>query len=206
MRELQPCGTRAAWRRGCRCESCDQANRAYSRNRSLNRRPVVNDGSGICEMCPNPVQRQHRTGPVPRFCSTSCNTKSWKLRNPERYKAIVTRAQNKPEIKAKKRAQSLRRNQEQPLYFARLFWRRKARWVNYLGGKCPCGEYRLPCMEFDHRDPKTKLVNVSAMIRYAKRYTEAEVKAEVDKCDLLCANCHRLKTSARWKEIEHEFK
>ena len=35
---LQPCGTRASWQRGCRCEPCVEAMRAYARERQAIRR------------------------------------------------------------------------------------------------------------------------------------------------------------------------
>lgn len=163
------------------------------------------NSTSSCEECGAPVERRRPTGPVPRFCDQKCNHKHWVKNNRERVKVSSARSRSKPEARAKKREQSRRRNAEQPLYFARLFWNRKARWVNYRGGSCPCGERRLPCLDFDHRDPSTKRANVSSMIRYTKRYTEAQIREEVDKCDVLCANCHRLKTSERWYDVSHEF-
>jgi hypothetical protein len=43
-------------------------------------------------------------------------------------------------------------------------------------------------MQFDHRDPKTKTYLVSQMIGHA---STARILAEVAKCDIVCANCHR---------------
>lgn len=53
-----------------------------------------------------------------------------------------------------------------------------------------CGEPDPIVLEFDHRDPATKLFNIGIT---TNRSLEA-VKAEVAKCDVRCANCHRRRT------------
>ena len=60
--------------------------------------------------------------------------------------------------------------------------------VNYLGGKCmKCCENRMHAMIFHHRDPSKK--EFSGLAFRKKRW--ADLKRELDKCDLLCQNCHR---------------
>lgn len=57
-----------------------------------------------------------------------------------------------------------------------------------------CGERFPPeCMDFDHRDPKTKLMDIARMT--GRRL--ATILAEIAKCDLICANCHRIRTRRR---------
>jgi hypothetical protein len=49
-------------------------------------------------------------------------------------------------------------------------------------------------LEFDHIDRKTKRDNIAQMI------TQREwpvILAEIEKCQVMCANCHRRKT---WNE------
>lgn len=62
--------------------------------------------------------------------------------------------------------------------------------VDYKGGKCSeCGYNKcLGALEFHHLDPMEKdfVVNTSRA-----RTLNEKVKAELDKCVLLCANCHR---------------
>jgi 5-methylcytosine-specific restriction endonuclease McrA len=62
--------------------------------------------------------------------------------------------------------------------------------VNYKGGRCQvCGYDRcVEALEFHHLDPAQKDFGISY-----KGYTRSweKVKQEVDKCVLLCANCHR---------------
>jgi formate-dependent nitrite reductase cytochrome c552 subunit len=42
-------------------------------------------------------------------------------------------------------------------------------------------------LEFHHRDPTQKDFSLG----HAKMTNFEKVKSELDKCDLLCANCHR---------------
>jgi hypothetical protein len=55
-----------------------------------------------------------------------------------------------------------------------------------------CGETDLIVLEFDHRDPTTKRTAVSSLVRYS---SWSAVEAEIAKCDVRCANCHRRKTA-----------
>jgi hypothetical protein len=51
-----------------------------------------------------------------------------------------------------------------------------------------CGEGRPYVLDFHHRDPSEKFYNMD----YCKRNLGLEtLKAEIAKCDVLCANCHR---------------
>lgn len=63
--------------------------------------------------------------------------------------------------------------------------------IEYKGGKCIlCGYCRCPAaLEFHHRNPAEKefsLRDVGGTIALTER-----VKKELDKCDLLCSNCHK---------------
>ena len=62
--------------------------------------------------------------------------------------------------------------------------------VDYKGGRCEiCGYSKCNnALEFHHRDSNAKDFGISA-----KGYTRSweKVKAELNKCILLCANCHR---------------
>jgi len=59
-------------------------------------------------------------------------------------------------------------------------------------GCAECGYNANPrALDFDHEDADTKIANISRMIRHAPW---DRVVAEMNKCTLLCANCHRVKT------------
>ena len=66
--------------------------------------------------------------------------------------------------------------------------KRKREAVAYLGGKCmKCGYKRhLAALQFHHRNPRDKKFNIHKGITLSMD----RVKSELDKCDLLCANCH----------------
>lgn len=63
-----------------------------------------------------------------------------------------------------------------------------------------CGNPDPVVLEFDHRDPKQKLAAVGTMVM-GKRWIR--VRAEIEKCDVRCVNCHRRKTARdyRWLEL-----
>lgn len=56
--------------------------------------------------------------------------------------------------------------------------------------KCSkCGEDHPACLDFHHIDRSTKLHNLSTIHAYSK--SVANVKIEMNKCIILCSNCHR---------------
>ncbi len=64
----------------------------------------------------------------------------------------------------------------------------KQKAVAHLGGKCyNCGyDKYIGALEFHHRDPKEKDFVVAGS---GKKW--ASIQEEIEKCILLCANCHR---------------
>jgi len=64
--------------------------------------------------------------------------------------------------------------------------------------KAPCvdchGVFPTAVMEYDHLQDKVR--NVSQMVT-SKRSGPKQVMAEIAKCDLVCANCHRVRTARR---------
>lgn len=68
---------------------------------------------------------------------------------------------------------------------------------------CDINDPRM--LELDHLDRKTKVKSVSEMIR--EGYTLDTIKAEAEKCRVLCANHHRLWTSEQmgWWMFTHNI-
>jgi len=60
--------------------------------------------------------------------------------------------------------------------------------VAYLGGSCSkCNYFQsLRALTFHHKDPKHKDFGISRALNRSWKKT----KGELDKCELLCANCH----------------
>lgn len=63
----------------------------------------------------------------------------------------------------------------------------------------PCmdcgGQYPAVAMDFDHRPDEEKLFSITRA--YMDNYSDEEILAEIEKCDLVCANCHRVRTAIR---------
>ena len=76
--------------------------------------------------------------------------------------------------------------------------------LQYKGSKCQtCGESRPATLCFHHRDPSEKSFNLDGRT-FANRKWDS-VKEEVDKCDLLCHNCHHmLHYGDSWAEFLNE--
>lgn len=66
----------------------------------------------------------------------------------------------------------------------------KERAVEYKGGSCiDCGYSKcIAALEFHHTDPSTKEGRLSQMLR---KKAWDKVKKELDKCVLVCSNCHK---------------
>ena len=66
--------------------------------------------------------------------------------------------------------------------------KRKQLAVVYLGGKCElCGyDKNFAALDFHHLDPSTKLYDWKKL----RLRSWSDVTNELDKCQLLCRNCH----------------
>jgi len=71
----------------------------------------------------------------------------------------------------------------------------RAKIIEYLRAHpcVDCGEEDIVVLEFDHVGDKIADISVYA----GGGRSWARVKAEIDKCEVRCANCHRLKTRER---------
>ena len=74
-------------------------------------------------------------------------------------------------------------------YMRERWARRRASAIQQLGGCCArCGV--TDNLEFDHIDPSTK----SFTIAKGSSASEVKFQAELEKCQLLCVECHKEKT------------
>lgn len=71
-------------------------------------------------------------------------------------------------------------------------------WITELKS-APCadcgGVFPTCCMDFDHLDGNSKANNVGSMV--ARHYSKELIAQEIAKCNLVCANCHRIRTKDR---------
>lgn len=197
-----------------------QANAAYyARNRDLERERVRVRQHGAVELlrerrsrpcadcggsfAPHQMDFDHRPGTTKRFrlteggamlrptaailaevakCDVVC-ANCHRVRTRDRQRLVLTARSGLPATTAK-----------------RDRWRAQARMLDDLRA-APCTDCgaRFPAcaMDFDHRDPGTKR---SAVTRLIGRAGTARILEEVAKCDIVCANCHRLRTFERRSE------
>lgn len=102
------------------------------------------------------------------FCSKECQ-KLYLIKNPRPKQSIEERKSNTSKVVVKYRQQI------------------KIKAVNYKGGKCcRCGYNKcLSSLHLHHTDPTEKEFTISS-----KSYSWERIKEELNKCILLCANCH----------------
>lgn len=68
------------------------------------------------------------------------------------------------------------------------------KWYQELKSNTPCAKcgvkYPYYVMDYDHKDPTNKKHCIAHMMGHSKK----ALQNEINKCELLCANCHRIKT------------
>lgn len=117
----------------------------------------------------------------------------------EYFKVQKTSKYFRGECKTCNRAGKKVYNAKPPVRLSKRDASRKARRLNhirlldYIGGSYICNRcsYSNTCtapFDFHHIDPTTKHIGVGKMMQLSW----TRVKLEVDKCELLCSNCHRI--------------
>lgn len=83
-------------------------------------------------------------------------------------------------------------------YHRNYYRRRRQPMLDYLGGKCAdCGSTEE--LQFDHIDPREKSFEIKANLTL----NNPEVRAELDKCQLLCKPCHLRKSAKERSGFTH---
>ena len=68
--------------------------------------------------------------------------------------------------------------------------------------KCvDCGNNDVRVLEFDHKSGLDKRDNVGNMLY---RYSWKTVMKEIEKCEIRCANCHRIKTAIQFDWFKNQ--
>lgn len=82
--------------------------------------------------------------------------------------------------------------------------------ISQIKASTPCADcgqhYPAPVMEFDHSKEYIKRDSVSRMV--GSGLSLKTILEEVNKCDLVCANCHRMRTALRgqWSVTSNNIK
>lgn len=65
-------------------------------------------------------------------------------------------------------------------------------WVHYYKGTVGCtrcSEHDPACLEFHHKNPKNKTRRMAVLVCFNP--CKAELLSEIDRCEVICRNCHR---------------
>jgi L-lactate utilization protein LutB len=63
-----------------------------------------------------------------------------------------------------------------------------------------CGESHPACLQFHHRDRENKSFGIGSFIGRT-HLSIKRLKKEIDKCDVLCGNCHAI---LHWREMHSD--
>lgn len=138
-----------------------------------------------CLLCGKELEHKPKAR-THKFCSKQCREKHWVLNNRDRLNAHV-------------RAYRARRYTEEGQWRDEgLKSKALKAWMIELKSK-PCTDcgnvFPVCCMDFDHREGTKKAYNVGCM--FAHHYSKELIEIEIAKCDLVCSNCHRVRTRDR---------
>lgn len=123
-------------------------------------------------------------------------TKEWRAKNPEIVKANNQAYFSTDEGKEKRKSHSkqwYQKNKKE--HIANVIKKAKLarEWINEIKSvPCmDCGKTFPPCcMDFDHREPHSKEFDIALCVAYPREKLEKEIA----KCDIVCSNCHRIRT------------
>lgn len=121
-----------------------------------------------------------------KFCGKRCREKHWTTANRVRLNATVRK------YRAKRYIMEGRWRDTGPKSASLLRW--MAELKDQPCHDCGC-RFDACCMDFDHRAGEIKSYNLGTM--FSNHYSRELIEAELAKCDLVCANCHRIRTRDR---------
>lgn len=132
-----------------------------------------------CKHCSNKLTIENTSKAYKSLCKTcySQYMKQYYIKNPDKYN---------------RHKDELVKNNDKA-------WMEKTNSVMLLRmshGCIDCGELDPIVLEFDHRNPSTKKYKISD-IRKTKVKIEDFI-SELEKCDVVCANCHRRRTAKQF--------
>lgn len=106
--------------------------------------------------------------------------------------------------KARARKFKLKHIHEEKTRVSRLYMQTLSLRYKRLCGCKECGIKNPTVLQYDHRNPKDKICNVCQMIN--ESFSLRRFKEEIRKCDVLCANCHLIKTARNNNYFSYYYK
>ncbi len=138
-----------------------------------------------CPHCSSPVPKAKK-GPARKFCSEKCRYTHWVTHNRDRLNRVTR------DYRARRYEKEGRWRDEGPKAAALKDW-----MIEIKSKPCTdCGGiFEVCCMDFDHQDGTIKEYNIGSM--FAHHYSRDLIEQELSKCELVCSNCHRIRTRDR---------
>lgn len=142
---------------------------------------------GNCASCDKPISSSRKFCKACRAEGKDYRTYKVRVKIKGTYKVVNREYKKYKTAKERKKAGYIRTTL--------LRQERKSEYIRYLGGKCSrCGYTKSTwSIEFHHVDPSTKELTIAHAI--STNTARDKVLKELDKCVLLCSNCHRLEHS-----------
>jgi len=141
-----------------------------------------------CDNCGKEFNPHFSKVNTQKFCSAKCRHNKWTIENRDKLNKSVR------EYRARRYAKEGQWRDEGKKAIALKAWmvELKSKPCSDCGGLFP-----ICCMDFDHKNDSKKHYNVGSM--FAHHYGRELIENELLKCDLVCANCHRIRTRDRRK-------
>lgn len=139
----------------------------------------------ICSACKieKPLTEYHRHKNGHRSVCKTCRKIERAIRYQQNREHETEYGKNYKINNLEKRLETGRKSSKKKMLRSRI-------WLNELKN-VPCFDCKTqypPCvMDFDHREPENKLFNISE----ALFSPQDKILLEIQKCDIICANCHR---------------
>jgi len=188
--------------RAPRCTPCDAAHR----------KRYYDSGGKVFTLEQNRRAAEKRaalilTGELQEKPTKKCN-KCGEVKDRSQFRALSTKYGHvNPrcrECEPEHRLAHYQTNQSQFIANTKRRYRKLKQLINDIKTSSPCFDcgqsYPPYVMDFDHVDPTNKLCNVSRMP--SKFPCEEKILAEIEKCDLVCSNCHRVREHNRQQEFK----
>lgn len=107
---------------------------------------------------------------------------------------------NKTDTKKQYYKEYYQKNKDKAYEYNKVKWdKRYELFYNevYVGKSCErCGFNDIRALELHHKDPNNKDFTIGSVIRTKKW---EDLMNEVAKCEILCANCHKIEHSGRYR-------
>lgn len=161
-----------------------------------------------------------RCGENKRLADFSFNS-GWKRKlaaDPTRYRKRCKKCSRAPSAAAdtpgfnakraapRKRLSDTERRSREARYKRRKRRVTRVKALEYLAEKgcCECGTHDPRVLEFDHIEPCDKEHAVSRLLCDGYSWGTEKLRAEIRKCRVICANCHRKHTIIQQEHYAHK--